>query len=52
MEEAECIPSSVDLDQTGLGLPTVTACPTMLVCAVFLTHEVVSISCFGLEIEY
>ena len=44
MEEAGCIPSSVDLDQTGLGLPSVTAGPTTLVCAVFLTHEVASIS--------
>ena len=52
MVEVGCIPLSVDLDQTGLGLPSVTAYPTMLVCAVFLTHEVVSISCSGLEIEY
>ena len=51
MEEVGCIPSSVDLDQTGLGLPLVTACPTMLVCAVFLTPEVISIYGSGLEIE-
>ena len=52
MEEAGCIPSSVDLDRAGLVLPLVTVGPTMLVCAVSLTHEVVSISDFDLEIEY
>ena len=52
MEEAGYIPSSVDLDRAGLGLPLVTVGPTMLVCAVSLTHEVVSISDFDLEIEW
>ena len=52
VEEAGYTPSSVDLDRAGLVLALVTVGPTMLVCAVSLTHEVVSISDFDLEIEY
>ena len=52
MEEVRYIPSSVDLVRAGLGLPLPTVGPTMLVCAVCLAHEVVSISDFDLEVEY
>ena len=52
MEEVGYIPFSVDLDRAGLGLPLVTGGPMMLVWAVSLTHEVVSIFDFDLEIEY